>query len=70
MYLYLVDCICATTYSGQIEQVYVVAADPTQAEKKALKLMKNLGWKYDDRVGNIKLLASVNTHKAQHLLVT
>lgn len=50
--------------------VYVVAADPKQAEEKAIERMKHLQWKYDDGVDQIEKLASVNTHNAKHLLIT
>ncbi len=68
MYLYLVTCVCRNMYDNQTLDVYVVANDPSSAEEKALKLMNSLSYKYDSGVNNVKLIASVNTNKADYLL--
>lgn len=69
MNLYKVTCVYARTYSQETLDVYVVASSPTKAEQAALNLMKKLQYKFDDRVDTIELVASVNTYRAEHLLV-
>lgn len=72
MYLYLVTCVCTSSVATCLNEtldVYVVANDPTSAGELALNLMNKLQYKYNDRVENVKLLASTNTYRADSLLV-
>lgn len=69
MNLYLVTCVSSSKYTKESIGVYVVAASPNEAENGALSLIRNLQWKYDDRAEKIELIASVNTHRADHLLM-
>jgi hypothetical protein len=72
MNLYLVTCIHRSTVSPNYNEsldVYAIAGDSTEAELKALRLMQTLNYKYTDGVNQIKLLASVNTYRADSLLV-
>ena len=69
MNLYLVTCVKHGIFSDESTDVYVVSETMENARCDALELMKRLEYKYTDWVGNIELLASVNTHRAKHLLV-
>lgn len=69
MNLYLVTCIYkGLIYYGTID-VYVLAEDPNQAQKKALDAMEASQYKFDYRVDEIKLIASVKQNEAKCLLV-
>jgi len=67
--LYFVTCVYQRVSGIDTIDVFVVAQDVLQAESAALALMKSLEWKYTDRVESIRLVASVNTHRANNLLV-
>lgn len=71
MYLYLVTCVYKSVFTSYKEtyQVYVVAENPTKASEAALDLMRALKYKYGDYVENVEILASVNTYRANALLV-
>lgn len=70
MFLYLVTCVCKSVRGiKETLDVYVVAQTSKDAENGAIDLMKSLGYKYQDYVGKIEILASVNTYKADRLLV-
>lgn len=70
MNLYLVRCICEVVDSiEETRDVYVVAPDSTRAEEGAKDLVGKLEYKVDDRVDEIELIASVNSLRAECLLV-
>lgn len=70
MNLYLVTCVYNPS-AGSMDYftVYVVASSPTEAEQNALDRMRILQYKFSDFVSKVELLASVNTYRAETLLV-
>lgn len=69
MNLYLVTCISRGISSKELRDFYVVAPDPTSAQELVLDRMRTLNWKWADGIERIQLLASVNTYRADTLLV-
>lgn len=69
MNLYLITCISRSSFSKELRDFYVVAPDPTSAQELVLDRMRTLNWKWADGVEKIELLASVNTYRADTLLV-
>lgn len=69
MYLYLVTCVHKGIVSNEIYKVYVVAENSYMASDGALNLMRELQYKFTDYVERIDVLASVNTYRANSLLV-
>lgn len=68
--LYLVECCCKYS-SGRVEslEVYVLASDEKDASDKALNKMRNLKWRFDDYIGCVKLIASIDEDKSLSLLI-
>ena len=68
MNLYKVTLLSVDAFNRIEYVIYAVAIDSAEAEKASLNLMRNLKYMYD-RAFKVELLASVNTYKADHLLV-
>lgn len=69
MNLYLCYCISQRLEKTERLPVYVVASDPQSARILALNRMRELNWRYDDRVDRIDLVASAMPRAAEYLLV-
>lgn len=69
MKLYLVTCVARGYLSCQTLDVYVVATNSHEAQEKAIGKMKELNYKYQNRVDKIVLVATTNTYGAEYILV-